>query len=148
MALLNFSQQEDVEEWAQPILEHIQAIFLSAPHKEITDLPKAFEEAMHLKQTQALEQNVRLYWYEPTPQGGGAVFYPRETERELMDALTAGNSEKALSIWETLLTRNKDSLALGKLIVAMELTLNKTDDASGGLAQQLQAFPPLVSQSL
>ena len=146
--LLNFTQPEDVEEWAQMILDRVQAVFLSAPHSSMSELPKAFEEAVSLSNNQVLEKNVYLYWHEPARQKDGAVYYPQETERELLDALIDGDAEKALSIWETLLQRNKDSHALGKLIVAIELTLNKTDDASGGLAQRLQAISLPTRQTL
>ncbi len=148
VVLLNYMQQEDVEEWALSILECADAVYLSAVHDEISGLPKAYEEALSLMKDQVQEKDVRLYWYEPAHQGGGAVYYPRETERELMDALVSGNADKALSIWETLLLRNKDSRALGKLIVAMELTLYKTDETADGLSSRLQACALPVQQTL
>ena len=102
-------------------------------------LAEAMREAREAMRVRPLGSSICFYqkdWQ------GEPLYYPPETEKALLSSLREGDEARAAALYEELLGRNNRADTRGKMLVAVEWTVLKTDDGKGYLTRRLQSPQP------
>ncbi|MDD3334920.1 MAG: helix-turn-helix domain-containing protein [Eubacteriales bacterium] len=137
--LMNYQAREGHRPLVQAIAPLCRALCLSSMQPHIQGYAQAYEEAKQTLARRRIDAPDNVYWFEELP-AEKSTWYPEDVEHQLLCEVRAGNGQTALKVLDQLLKRNDDALTLRHLLITLEVSLLKTDDGKGGLADQLRSI--------
>ena len=137
--LVNYQEEKDLQQLAEQLSPLCRFLCLSDAQQTVAQISVAYAHMMETLSHHAIRTDRNIYDYDELPQAQ-AVRYPDKTERELLAALRAGNTQATAQVVERLLAANNSLIQLRKLITAVELTVLKTEDGRGQLVGQVRAL--------
>lgn len=130
---------ESLAEWTFSLEHQGNGLCLSLAHADIEQLPQAVQEAMTARKYRPANAQCAVFHGQTTPQER-VVLLSVQVEQQIIGAVKEGSIEHAMALFEQVVEQNKDRLShdsAGKIAVAIELAMLKTDVHKGGLAEAI-----------